>query len=86
MTPGAVQARGAPLEALLEAQLGPPPGDVVSAARGLYRFPRGRRGSVLRGLLPSGAKRTGRWVRGGYDWLWEWSRWYVSLWERGPCS
>jgi hypothetical protein len=86
MTPGAAKGRGAPLEAPLAARRAPPPADAADATRGSYRFPKGGRENVLRGLLPSGERRAGRWDGGGCGWLWQWSRWSVSLWEREPCS
>ncbi len=86
MTPEAVKARGVPLKALLAARPGPPPGDAAGTTRGLYRYLKGGRESVLRGLLPNGARRAGRLDGGGCGWSWELSRWSASLWERGPCS
>jgi hypothetical protein len=86
MTRGAARARGAPLEALLAADLGLPPKDAAGAMRRSYRYPEGGRESVLRVLLPSEARRAGWWDGGGFGWSWESSRWSASLWGGGPCS
>ncbi len=86
MTRGAARVRGGALEAPLGADLGLPTGDVAGAMRGSYRFLKAGRESILRGLLPSETRRSGRWDGGGCGWSWELSRWYASLWERGPCS
>jgi hypothetical protein len=86
MARGAARVRGVSLKAPLAADLGLPTGDVVGATRGSYRFLKGGRESVLRGLPPSGERRSGRWGGGGCGWSWELSRWSASLWERGPCS
>ena len=86
MTREAAKARRASLEALLAANLRPPPEDTAGATRGSYHSLKGGRGSVLRFLLPSEAVRAGRWDEGGCGWSWGSSRWSASLWERGPCN
>src|SRR4028119_906426 len=73
-TRATASARGAPLGALLAARPEPPSEDVAGATRGSYRFLKGGRGRVLRGLLSSGERRTGRWDGGGCGWSWELSR------------